>query len=119
MATKDYTIIPAIVTITNVAVPVEVFDAGTKSIEVDVLDAAVRPGELVVRDGDVAGHSIVRRKYQTAERKIQLYKANSWITLDSLQVLNIHVASSDILAYFMSLASADITVTAAAVVVTP
>lgn len=78
MATIDYSIVPAVVTITNIATPKEAFDAGTKP--------------------DAEG-----KKEITAVRRFQFFKTNSYCVLEPADELKVIARTSAELNYFMSL----------------
>lgn len=79
MATIDYTIVPAVVTITNISKEVEAFDAGTVANE---------EGKKVI----------------TGARKFQFFKTNSYCVLEPEDELKVVANTSAELNYFMSLA---------------
>lgn len=131
MATIDYTApIPGKVTITNTAKVEEVYDAGTRTV--DVVVARSGDGDLVVRPDEISRPNpedngatlIVKRKYKDATRNVQLYKNNAFVKLEAGDVLELLIGdssygadgASDQIAYYKALdGKNDLTVTIAAV----
>lgn len=101
------------VTILNGASDVEVFDAGTRPEEVVILKSNLRPDEEYVDAGkDKNNKDIVKvkRKYIPGTRRVQLWKTNSYITLEPGDSVKLAVKYSAELAYYKSLANDEIQV---------
>lgn len=117
MANKDYTLArPMQVTITNTAADVEVFDAGTRASKATVLATSVRPNDIVIDSYSITDsqenttkYAVVKRKYKSGDRAVQIFKHNTYVTLGSLETLTVTPTSAAELAYYDSL-SKDFTV---------
>lgn len=83
MATKDYSALPIVVTITNNAKEVPAVDAGSAQRKKEFIDT---------------------------DRTIQFYRVNSFVTLKKGDVVKIAAKTSEEAAYFESLATDDVTV---------
>lgn len=109
MAKVDLTV-PEMVTITNNAKSERVYDAGSlqKStlylVGEDVKDVSELTDEEIATATKVA--------YKNTDRKIQMYKTNTYITLHQGDSVDITTEFSEELAYFLSLNSDEISVVA-------
>jgi len=135
MATVNFTGLPATVAITNNAVPVEAFDAGTRPVTYD--SAIARTADLalyaqVTTKGNIktttvveplfdletntmGTASVVKVKYKTGTRTFQMWKTNKVISIPSGDTVDVEATTAEQLAYYMAL-SADPDFT---IVVTP
>lgn len=100
---KDMSIIPALVTVTNLVEDKEVFDAGTKAIKVEINKSDLRPGEVIVDTGSSDDKVIVKRKYMPGYRNVQMFKTNNWVRLEPGDSLKVYAYTSAALSYWMSL----------------
>lgn len=101
------------VTILNGASDVEVFDAGTRPEMVKILKSDLRPGEEYVDAGKDENNKDlveVKRKYIPGTRRIQLWKTNSYVTLEPGDSVKLAVKYSAELAYYKSLENDEIQV---------
>lgn len=103
MANFDYSIVPAVVTITNVATAEEAFDAGTKPVEIEIPKTDLKPGEEYTPIEGDEDNVIVKRKYITGARRLQFFKTNSYCILEPADELKLVARTSAELNYFMSL----------------
>ena len=95
MATKDFSTIPAIVTITNNAEPRKAYDAG-----------AIQLADPSAIQTDEHGKYVLTN----ADRQVQLYKINQFVTIPSGDSLKVVAETSEEVAYFASLANDEIAV---------
>lgn len=100
MATKSYSTIPAVVTITNNATQRKAYDAG-----------AIQLADASAIQTDANGKYVLT----SAERKVQLYKTNQWITIPAGDSATVVAETSEEVAYFLSLANDEIAITVEAV----
>lgn len=97
---KAFDTIPAKVTITNVAVPQKAYDAGSIQL---------------AKAEDVYSDANGKYVMTSAERQVQLYRVNQFVTLESEEVLTLVAETSEEVAYYASLANDEITVVIEAV----